>query len=179
MATIPETTTTVQFDTALRTLAARACERYAGEAARIDRGLVIALNGGVTLKADGCALVSSARDNELFYIVRDGHCDCPDFARAPGGRCKHRFAVCLVKKATQQQAARRFFATYTAPDGTDHQGIATRTGQGWLFVAEDGLEPLFASSRALTLCGQVDLADGQLADDTRVQGSRVLTLLKR
>ena len=77
------------------------------------------------------------------------------------------------------QARTRYFATYTAPDGEEHAGIATQTGQGWLFVAEDGLEPLFASSRSLMLCGQVDLADGQLADDTRAGGSRVLTLLAR
>ena len=203
MATLPESTATVQFDTTLRTLAAQARTRYAGEQARIDRGLVIALNGGVTLQADGAglergvvfarnggvtlqadgaALVSSQRDDEVFYIVRDGQCDCPDFSRAPGGRCKHRFAVCLVKRVQQQVREAqtvRHYALYTAPDGTAHDGIATQTGQGWLFVAEDGMDPLFASHAALVLYGLVDLADAALADDTRVEGSRVLTLLAR
>jgi len=177
MQTIPQTLTTVQFDTALRTLAAQARTRYAGEAARLDRGLVIALNGGVTLNADGSASVQSCSNADVVYHVEHGTCDCPDFQRAPGGRCKHRCAVCLVKKA--QRPAVRHYALYTAPDGAAHDGIATRTGQGWLFVAEDGLDPLFASSAALTLSGRCDLADGQLADDTRVGGSRVLTLLER
>lgn len=185
MATLPDTSTavnTVQFDQALRTAAATARTRYAGEASRIHRGLVIALDGGVTLNTDGVAFVSSQQGDEVFSIVRDGQCDCPDFPRAPGGRCTHRWAACLVRKArtlAQRYEAARYFATYTAPDGTAHDGIATQTGQGWLFVAEDGLDPLFAATAALMLCGQVDLADGQLADDTRVQGSRVLTLLAR
>jgi hypothetical protein len=177
MATIPETTTTVQFDATLRTLAEAAHARYAGEAARIDRGLVIALNGGVTLHQDGTASVQSCSNTEVVYHVAHGTCDCPDFQRAPGGRCKHRFAVCLVKKAQRQ--AVRHYALYTAPDGTAHDGIATQTGQGWLFVAEDGLDPLFASSAALVLYGQVDIAEAALAHDTRVEGSRVLTLLAR
>lgn len=177
MQTIPETLTTVQFDTALRTLAAQARTRYAGEAARLDRGLCLALNGHVTLHADGSADVQSGASAEVVYHVHQGVCDCPDFQRAPGGRCTHRFAVCLVKKA--QRPALRYFALYTAPDGTAHDGIATQTGQGWLFVAEDGLDPLFAASAALLLYGQVDVADAQLDADTRVQGSRVLTLLAR
>lgn len=177
MATLPQTLDTVTFDTALRTLAAQARTRYAGEAARIDRALVIALNGGVTLNADGSADVQSCSNAEVVYHVHQGVCDCPDFQRAPGGRCKHRFAVCLVKKA--QRPAVRHYARYTAPDGTAHDGIATQTGQGWLFVAEDGLDPLFAASAALVLYGQVDLAEAALAHDTRVEGSRVLTLLAR
>src|SRR6266705_152326 len=77
MQTIPETTTTVNFDAALRLGAAQATCRYAGEAARIDRGLVLALNGHVTLQPDGTALVTSAKDTEIVYTV-NGHCDCPD-----------------------------------------------------------------------------------------------------
>lgn len=177
MATVAQIDQTIQFDTALRTLAAQARTRYAGEAARIDRALVIALNHGVTLNADGSADVQSCSNAEVVYHVEGGVCDCPDFSRAPGGRCKHRFAVCLVKKA--QRPAVRHYALYTAPDGTAHDGIATQTvSSGWLFVAEDGLDPLFASSAALVLYGQVDLAEAALAHDTRVEGSRVLTLLE-
>src|SRR5262245_49186963 len=172
MTTIPHPTTTVQFDAALRGLAERARTRYAGEAGRLDRGLVIALNGGVSLKADGTALVSSTRDDEVFYIVRDGQCDCPDHGRAPGCRCKHRFAVFLVKRATQQvaQQAVRYFATYTDPAGEAHQGIATQTGQGWLFVSEDGLEPLFASSRSLVFEGRCDIANAKRAEEESAGG---------
>lgn len=178
MTTVPETTTPVQSGATLRALADRARARYAGEASSIHRGLVMALDGGVTLKEDGAALVSRTRDDEVFFIVRDGHCDCQGVRRAPAGRCPHVWAACLVRQA--QRPPVRYFATYTAPDGAEHAGIATQTAQsGWLFVAEDGLEPLFASSRSLLLCGRVDLADAQMRTDTRVQGSRVLTLLAR
>src|SRR5262245_61647227 len=145
MTTVPDITApvnTVQFDAALRGLAERARTRYAGEAARIDRGLCLALNGHVTLHDDGTASVRSGKDAEIVYHV-NGHCDCPDAQRAPEGRCKHKWAKCFVKRATQQLAAQRYFATYTAPDGEAHQGIATQTGQGWLFVSDDGLDPLF------------------------------------
>jgi hypothetical protein len=105
MATVAQTLTPVEFDTALRGLAERARTRYAGEAARIERGLVIALNGGVTLHQDGSASVQSGSNAEVVYHVAHGTCDCPDFQRAPEGRCKHRFAVCLVKKAQVQVAS--------------------------------------------------------------------------
>jgi hypothetical protein len=101
-ATVPQPCTSVQFDTALRGLAAQAATRYAGEAARIDRGLVIALNGGVTLQADGTALVQSQCHAEVVYTV-NGHCDCQDASRAPDGRCKHRWAQTLTSRATRAQ----------------------------------------------------------------------------
>lgn len=162
MTKVAESATTVQFDATLRTLAARATERYAGEAARIDRGLCLALSGHVALHADGTASVRSAKDAEVVYEV-NGHCDCPDASRAPGGRCKHRWARCFAQKASGQ--ALRYFATYYAPDGEAHQGVATATGHGWLFVADDGLEPLFASTHALALGGNVALYEAQRAAD--------------
>ena len=119
MSTVHETSSTVEFDTALRTLAAKATERYAGEKARIDRALVIALNGGVTVHQDGTASVQSSSDREIVYHVANGTCDCPDFERAPGGRCKHRFAVCLVKKATAHLAQAAQYYTST----TESQGL--------------------------------------------------------
>jgi hypothetical protein len=104
----------LQRDTTLRQLAAQATTRYAGEKARIDRGLVLALNGHVTLHTDGTASVQSGTDAEVVYAV-NGHCDCPDVARAPEGRCKHLWAKCLVKRA--MQAAQYYTST------TDAQGL--------------------------------------------------------
>lgn len=104
----------LQRDTTLRQLAAQATTRYAGEKARIDRGLVLALNGHVTVHADGTASVQSGTDAEVVYTV-NGHCDCPDVARAPEGRCKHRWAKCLIKRA--MQAAQYYTST------TDSQGL--------------------------------------------------------
>ena len=116
MTTIAATTIHSNLDDHLYTLAAQARTRYAGEHARIDRGLVLALNGAVAIReADGAALVQSATDPEIAYEVHQGHCDCPDFERAPAGRCKHRWAVCLVKKATTAAAY------YTST--TDTQGL--------------------------------------------------------
>jgi hypothetical protein len=86
-------------DAALRTLAAQATTRYAGEQLRISKGLVIALNHGATLQADGTALVASQTEPEIVYTV-NGHCDCPDATHgAPDGRCKHRWAKTLTVRA--------------------------------------------------------------------------------
>ena len=103
----------LQRDTTLRQLAAQAATRYAGEKARIDRGLVLALNGHVTVHADGTARVQSGTDAEVVYTV-NGHCDCPDSSRAPEGRCKHRWAKCLVKRAMQ---AAQYYTSTTPAQG--------------------------------------------------------------
>lgn len=174
MQTVPETTTPVQFDDALYALAAQARTRYAGEHARIDRGLVIALNHGVTLHADGSADVQSASDPELVYHVAHGTCDCPDFQRAPDGRCKHRWSVCLTRKATQQMtatqtpaAAQTYYATYTEPTGLVLQGTATwrPVEQAWLFVSDANEAYLTRRAHALVLGGNVQVLEAQREAD--------------
>jgi hypothetical protein len=166
MATLPHTTDTVQFDTALRGLAAQARTRYAGEAARIDRGLCLALNGHVTLHQDGTASVRSGRDAEVVYHV-NGHCDCPDAQRAPEGRCKHRWAKCLVRKATQQvaeeAAAHTYYATYTTDAGLTYHGIAQHVaGHGWVFQSdEDDFCLTYADNASLVLGGNVAILEAQ------------------
>ncbi len=100
--TVAHHTSTVQYDAALRTLAAAATKRYAGEQLRISKGLVIALNGGVTFPPEapaGLALVTSQTDGEVVYNV-NGHCDCKDATHgATEGRCKHRWAKTLTSRA--------------------------------------------------------------------------------
>jgi len=169
MATIQESALTVNFDRALRTAAEKALTRYAGEAERITRGLVLALNGAVTLQKDGTASVQSGSNPEISYTV-NGHCDCHDAPRAQDGRCKHRYAKALVKKALDLIAIRRFYATYTAPDGTAHQGIATATDRGWLFVADDGGIPLYAALQALALGGNCAIAEAKRAEEEAAGG---------
>src|SRR5262245_6321168 len=167
---ITATVNTVQFDAALRALAARARARYAGEAARLDRGLVIALNGGATLHADGTASVQSASDPEIVYHV-NGRCDCRDAERAPEFRCKHTWAKCLVKRAQQQvadeQAAQTYYATYITPDGLVLQGTAQwMPADGWLFIdAETAHAYLTQRAAALTLGGRVDILEAQREAD--------------
>ena len=103
----------LQRDTTLRQLAQQATARYAGDQARIDRGLVLALNGNVTLHADGTASVQSGTDAEIVYTV-NGHCDCPDAQRAPEGRCKHRWAKTFVKRAQQSD---EYYTSITPAQG--------------------------------------------------------------
>jgi hypothetical protein len=76
---------------------------YAGEEGRLGRGLEIALNEGVTFHGHQ-ARVRSSSDPEVAYQVQETHCDCPDFGRAPGGRCKHRWAVFLTRVAAARLA---------------------------------------------------------------------------
>jgi hypothetical protein len=172
MQTVHETITTVQFDTALRVMADRARTRYAGEAARIDRALVIALNGGVTLHQDGTARVQSSSDAEVVYHVGHGTCDCPDFERAPAGRCKHVWARCFLRKAlkhiAEQAAAQTYYASYVTPDGLLLQGTATwiPAEAGWLFIeAETNHAYLTQRAHALVLGGNVALVEAQRVAD--------------
>jgi hypothetical protein len=166
MTTVPYPRSTVQFDTTLRTLAAQARCRYAGEGARLDRGLVIALNGGVTLHADGTASVRSQSDAAIVYTV-GRHCDCPDAARAPEGRCKHRWARCFVTRATQAvPTPLQWYASSYAPDGTCVQGTAQQVaGHGWVFIDAEGGDIVSASLEALVLGGRVDILEAQRQAD--------------
>ena len=166
MTTIAQTQpqTTAEFDTALRALAVKAAERYPGEQGRIDRGLALAFNGHVTLAQDGTATVRSSRDGEVDYIVRPGYCDCPDFPNAPDHRCKHRWAVALVRKAQKQMAPRTstrlaYHAWYKEVHGT-----AIRDEQGAVWFLRDGARPIALTAADipdLYLCGRMDIAADQ------------------
>jgi hypothetical protein len=172
MSNVHDSSSTVQFDTTLRQLAAQATARYAGEKARIDRGLVLALNGHVTLHADGTASVQSGTDAEIVYTV-NGHCDCPDVARAPEGRCKHRWAKCLVKRAIADPPAPvTYYATYTTTDGLVLQGTAQWLPKdGWLFIdTETDHAYLTQRSNALVLGGHKATADAKRAEEEAAGG---------
>lgn len=151
---------TVQFDDALRTLAAQATTRYPDDQARIERGLLLALQGQVTLHADGTATVQSGSDTEVRYTVAHGTCDCPDAERAPLF-CKHRMAVCLTRKArklvpppTTTRVA--FHATYK---GTHGQAIRDEQGRVWFLSDDDALVALYDADRPnLQLHGRIDVA---------------------
>jgi hypothetical protein len=165
-ATVTQSINTVEFDVALRTLATRAHSRYAGEGARIDRGLVLALNGHVTLCPDGTALVRSEHNAEVSYRVAHGLCDCPDGTRAPDGRCKHRYAVCLVRKAQPTPAPLpRWYATYLSDARAQQTGIAQYTPHGWTFTPDDGSVPPTVTLHDLCLLGHVATVDAQDVKD--------------
>lgn len=68
---------------------------------RIDKAVQLVLEGAVELLDGGKARVTSQHDGITRYFVVNGTCDCPDFARAPAGWCKHRVARALTVKARQ------------------------------------------------------------------------------
>jgi hypothetical protein len=168
MSSVAQTQTVVQFDDALRALAARATERYPGEVRRIEKALLIALNGGVTLFPDGTADVKSQTDAEIIYRVQQAQCDCPDFRRTP--HCKHVWARCLVRKAQKMATPKgikriAYHATYKGVHG---QAIRDEAGIVWFISDDDAVTSLTDSDRPHTqLHGRVDIAAGQRVEDTR------------
>jgi hypothetical protein len=109
MTTVPQTTFSAQhtltFDAALRD--ARLQLPATADATRADRGLVLALNGAVTLDSPTVAHVTSERDPEVVYHVTRWQCDCPDSQRRLAQRtdastplghfwCKHQYGVALM-----------------------------------------------------------------------------------
>jgi hypothetical protein len=171
MHTLPQTTTNVTFATALRTLATQAITRYPGEQARIDRGLILALNGHAIPLELGTYSVLSSCDAEVHYCVTRGHCDCPDAPQAPDGRCKHRWAVALVRRAHRLTTYPRiaYHATYKSEHG---MAIRDEQGRVWFQGDNDVLVELFDVDRPhLQLHGRLDvsaaarMADGEAGTD--------------
>src|SRR3989454_4997503 len=66
---------------------------------RVDKAVVIVLNGDVELLADGTAKIASQSNGATQYVVCNGTCECKDFPRAPSGWCKHRIAAGMQKRA--------------------------------------------------------------------------------
>lgn len=67
------------LDQALRD--ARLQVPHKADASRANRGLVLALNGHVTLHTGATAHVTSGSDAEVIYHVSRWACDCPDSVR--------------------------------------------------------------------------------------------------
>ena len=69
---------------------------------RIDKAVDLVLTGAVELLDGGKARVASqTTSGETTYLLCNGSCECPDFARAPQGQCKHRIARGLTVRAIQ------------------------------------------------------------------------------
>lgn len=160
MATITQTTYHVNdraFQAALAEMRTRALTAYPNEEARINRGHAIAAQGGVTLLNNGIASVASQTYPDTDYTV-NGSCICRDYAVAPAGRCKHRYAASMHRKTLEYLMSHvdeplegqnpstpsyafptlwtRFYATYSAP-GLRVNGIAERQEDGsFLFTPE-------------------------------------------
>lgn len=94
---------------AVQAMVLKAIAAYPDEQARIERGAQLALQGHVELLEDGSAKVRSSDLAQTYYCI-NRTCPCWDFQRAPGGRCKHRWAKTLLRRATD--------ALYRAPVAT-------------------------------------------------------------
>lgn len=162
-----------QVASALHVLRARALDRYPNEEARINRGHALALQGGVTLHADGTASAYSTTLVDTWYRI-NGTCLCQDAAfRAPAGRCKHRWATCLLRKALAHLAAHpvdplgddlptpypfpqwtRYAATYVGPQTREPvNGIATRQADGGFAFVPDGGDTAWGCDYAAVALG--------------------------
>jgi hypothetical protein len=91
------TTYSAAFYDALTSAVKCAIDAYPEDSATIRRAVDLVLNGHVVL-TEGQALVTSATDPSMRYVV-NGKCDCIAFVHSKHGRCKHRFAVALYKRA--------------------------------------------------------------------------------
>ena len=151
---------TVEFHRALESAARRAQAVYPSHSKRIWKGLALAMKGHVDMQADGTALVQSETNPAQVYTV-NGRCTCPDEPTAPKGYCKHRYAKAIYKKALEAYGP--WWATYTDPTGRKHRGTASKDAQigCWLFVPEDGADPLYVAPEALSLGGHIATAEKQ------------------
>jgi hypothetical protein len=95
-----------QFRAVLATIAARAKEKLPESNGRVEKAVALILAGDVEYHAeDGSALVGSCTDPTVAYHVKGGTCDCHDYARAPGNKCKHIIGVMMVIRLQQVLAA--------------------------------------------------------------------------
>ena len=152
------------LEQAVRHSAIEAMARYdsAADSARIGRAVDLVLAGHVTLLPTGEADVRSQRGHGSYHV--NGACQCPDFARAEAGRCKHRYAKALLRRAHRILAS-AWYATYSPTLGAEQQGIAFAQGSDWMFIPEGHTAGWPCDQNALVLGGNVALADAQRAAD--------------
>jgi hypothetical protein len=158
------------FDAALRD--ARTQLPRTADAKRADRGLVLALNGHVTLYSPTEAHVTSETDPEVVYQTTRWDCDCRDSVRrrAAAGPyaaprevfCKHQYAVALMAMAhvnlalkgyvPEPQGLPRYPAVATGESGCTWSGYAFETPEdGWWFDFGDGSGGFYCSELDLEL----------------------------
>jgi hypothetical protein len=177
VATIQHSIDKRNIELALVICSKRAKDAFEDERARIERGLELCLTDKVQLFVDGTATVASQVRENVVYTVHH-YCQCFDAQRAPGGRCKHRWARSLLRKAIREvksEAYNTWYAQYEAPNGAFTMGTARITPKGWLFMPEEG-EPLYASQAAIILLGNVALVkedyDHRRTSEGGAQGAR-------
>jgi hypothetical protein len=140
---------------AVRYAASEAATHYDSTAdlARIGRAVDLILAGHVTLLPTGEADVRNQTGHGSYHV--NGACQCPDFARAEAGRCKHRYAKAILKRPHRILAA-AWYATHEDAQGLQVSGIAfvSRDGDDWLFLPADQVEGWHCDLASLVLLGQ-------------------------
>src|SRR5215470_18762247 len=110
MATVPESTGTVNFDqqlvdtraiwrAAVNEIAAKAQAALPECNGRVEKAVALVLSGDADMLGDGTARVASQSNGETVYHIVNGHCDCKDYPKAYEGWCKHRLAHAIHKRA--------------------------------------------------------------------------------
>jgi hypothetical protein len=102
---LPETPARQAWREAVAAIADKAKAKLPECSGRIDAAVKIVLAGNVELLPDGTARVASQSNGTTAYHLANGHCDCRDFAQAPGQLCKHRLAFGLARRAQELVSA--------------------------------------------------------------------------
>lgn len=154
------------FEQAVRHSAREAMARYdsAADTARIGRAVDLILAGHVTLLPTGEADVRSQRGHGSYHV--NGACQCPDFAKAEAGRCKHRYAKAILKRAHRILAA-AWYATYEDAQGIQTPGVAfvSHDRGDWVFLPADRAEGWHGDFASLVLLGQILVVEAQRTAD--------------
>lgn len=93
---------TPQFHEAFLKACKAAGAKYPQEHATLRRAALLVIDGAVVHGANNEYVVLSGTTDGRSYVV-NGSCECKAHARAPGGRCKHRYSVWLYRRAMRDQ----------------------------------------------------------------------------
>ena len=82
-------------------LADRACQALPNHVSRIDKAVMMCLNGHVEV-VEGQYRIASQQDGKTVYHLANGSCTCVDFTSGKAqGWCKHRVAGNIHRKALE------------------------------------------------------------------------------
>jgi hypothetical protein len=105
-------------------------KRFPHSNERIERAYALVHEGKVVLHPKDKTATVQSSDGTKAYLV-NGTCECPDAARAPEHFCKHRLAVCILRKASVLVKA---LSQATAPvvvqaEAMDVQAVEAEAGE--------------------------------------------------
>jgi hypothetical protein len=92
------TTDRQQYREVLAALAQKTEAKIPALNGRISKAMKLVLAGDVALHEDGSATVASLSQPSVTYRLRNGECQCKDYAQAPEHLCSHRLAVGFARK---------------------------------------------------------------------------------